>query len=138
MKIGQIALVAITLTIGFALNAQETTGRKSDNKIEPIGNMKVVNLSELNASPEQTAINKTEALKAKVKLTEEQEISVKNLFLKIENRKASLASLSSEEKAKAMKDLQSVEDRELNSILSPSQQKLNSGSNSTVKPAANM
>lgn len=137
MKIGQIALVAITLTTGFALNAQETNGKRNSQETKLTTNTSL-EVNSLSLTPEQTAINKTEALKAKVQLTDDQITSVKSLFLKIENRKASLASLSSEEKAKAMQDLQSVEDRELNSILSPSQQKLNSGSNSTVKPAANM
>jgi len=134
MKIVQIALLAITLTAGITANAQETEKAVKKNTTSVTSS----NIKSLPFTPEQTALNRTNELKSKVKLTEEQEISVKNLFLKIENRKASLASLSSEEKAKAMKDLQSVEDRELNSILSPSQQKLNSGSNSTVKPAANM
>ena len=115
MKIVQIALLAITLTAGITANAQETEKAVKKNTTSVTSS----NIKSLPFTPEQTALNRTNELKSKVKLTEEQEISVKNLFLKIENRKASLASLSSEEKAKAMKDLQSVEDRELNSILSP-------------------
>ena len=120
MKSNKLVLLALALTAGITANAQETEKAVKKNTTSVTSS----NIKSLPFTPEQTALNRTNELKSKVKLTEEQEISVKNLFLKIENRKASLASLSSEEKAKAMKDLQSVEDRELNSILSPSQQVL--------------
>jgi hypothetical protein len=131
MKLTQIAILVFTLSAGYSVNAQETV-RRSEEPIRKIG------IAELKLTPEQTATNRATELKSKLELTGDQFTSVKNLFLKIENRRASFTNLSDAEKSKANSDLQSAEDRELNSILSPSQQKLNSGSKTTTKTATNM
>jgi len=138
MKSNKLVLLVLTFTTSLALNAQETTTQINNRKLEPKRAMKVVNFSELNTTPEQIAKNKTQELMSKVKLTEEQAVSVNNLFLKIENRKASLADKNQDEKEKALIELQSIEDKELNSILSSSQQKLNSESKKVTKTATSM
>lgn len=137
MKIVQIAFLAITLTTGFAVNAQESTeSRKTtDKKLSTVNN---ANIQKLSLTPEQTALNKTNELKSKMELTNDQEVAVKNLFLKIENRKAGLTNLNEADKQRSLNELQSVEDRELNSILAPTQQKINSESKTTTKTATNM
>jgi len=125
MKLNQIVVVAITATMGFAVNAQETNTRKG-SELKNVTPLKKIELTDANSTPEQTATKRTQNLKAKVQLTDDQVTSVQNLFVKIENRKDALKNLSAEEQVQPRKDLQAVEDRELNKILTPAQQKLNS------------
>ena len=97
MKIGQITLIALALTSGCTVFAQE----KTENRVARENNIsktKVVGLPNTQQSPEQIATAKTEKLKSSTQLSSEQEVSVKNLFLKIENRKAALTNLNEQEK----------------------------------------
>ena len=131
MKLTQIAILAFTLSAAYSVNAQEKERRST----EPI---KKISVAELKLTPEQTATKRATELRSKVELTDDQFTSVNSLFLKIENRRAAFTNLSEAEKLKANSELQTVEDRELNSILSPTQQKLNSGTKTTTKTATSM
>lgn len=134
MKTNKLVLLALALTAGITANAQETEKAVKKNTTSITSS----NIKSLPFTPEQTALNKTNELKSKTQLTEEQEAAVKNLFLKIENRKAALTSQTDDEKARALKELQEVEDRELNSILAPSQRKVKLETKTSTKNATSM
>ena len=137
MKSNKIVLLALALTAGITANAQE----KNETRIARENNIsktKAIGLPNTSQTPEQIATAKTEKLKGNTVLSSEQEVSVKNLFLKIENRKAALTNLSEQEKANSLKELQEVEDRELKAILAPSQQKMKSETKATTKNATSM
>lgn len=138
MKITQIVLVAITLTIGFASNAQEVTETRKNSGIKQTGTLKTANLNELVKTPEQIATERAVELKSQVELSDDQFTAVKDLFLKMENRKAALTNVSEEEKAKEIANLKVNEDKALKAILTPAQQKIISKPNSTTKTATSM
>lgn len=137
MKLKQIALIMLTITLSFMSNAQESSAKKS-TKDAKLRDVEVKEVQKLSLTPEQTADNKTKALKEKVQLSESQEVAVKDLFLKMENRRAALNKLNEQERAKALKDVQTVEDRELNTILSNQSTKKQTESPSKTKTATNM
>lgn len=140
MNLIKTTLVALTVVIGFASNAQEAgntstrTPLKKDAKIAH-----KLTVAEFKMTPEQTANKRADELNAKVELNEEQFTKVKDLFLKVENRKNALnnSSSSEEEKNNALNDLQKMEDRELQSILTPDQKNILS-TPKTNKTATNM
>jgi hypothetical protein len=134
MKLIKTTLVALTVIIGFSSNAQET---RKNSGIKQTGTLKTTNLNELAKTPEQIATERAVELKSKVELTDEQFTSVKDLFLKTENRKAALTNVSEEEKAKEIANLKTNEEKALNAILTPTQQKTISAPK-TAKSATNM
>lgn len=134
MKIGQIALFAIALSSGFTVCAQEITEKIST---EHLRTEKVAVSRSLIQSPEQIATTRTEELKSTVQISEEQEAAVKSLFLKIENRKTGLTSMSPEQKTQALKELKAAEDRELGLILKTPEKDVMTKENSTTKSATN-
>lgn len=137
MKLKQIALLMLTITLSFMSNAQESSAKKS-TKDAKLRDVEVKEVQKLSLTPEQTADNKTKALKEKVQLSESQEVAVKDLFLKMENRRVALNKLNEQERAKALKDVKTVEDRELNTILSNQSTKKQTESPSKTKTATNM
>lgn len=138
MKITQIVLLAVTLTIGFASNAQEATEIRKNSDIKKTGSLRTADLNQLVKTPEQIATERAIELKSQVELTDEQFTAVKDLFLKTENRKAALTNVSEEEKAKEITNLKANEDKALKEILTPTQQKIISKPNSTTKTATSM
>lgn len=140
MKLIKTTLVALTVIIGFSSNAQENktnneqTLTKREKKVAH--ELKVIDFQ---STPEQIASKRTEELKAKVELTDEQFTKVQDLFLKVEKRKSALNNTNSseEEKTNALNDLQKMEDDGLQSILTPAQKKIMS-TPKTNKTATNM
>lgn len=137
MKLIKTTLVALIAIIGFSSNAQET---KTSNETLVKKEMRVsreLKVAEFKLSPEQIATHRADELKTKVELTAEQYAKVKELFLKVENRKSAINNVSEEEKTNALNNLQKMENDELETILTPTQKKIVS-SPKTENKASNM
>jgi len=136
MKLIKTTLVALTVIIGFNSNAQETSSRKTSPNTQVRATQSPQAISFV-STPEQIATQRADELKAKVELTAEQYSKVKDLFLKVENRKSAINNVSEEEKTNALNDLQIMENKELDTILTPTQKKIVSAPK-TTKTATNM
>lgn len=138
MNLLKTTFVALTIIIGFASNAQDSKGRRNSSSTEIKATISPNAISFV-STPEQVANKRAEELNSKVGLNEDQLTKVKDLFLKVENRKNALnnSSSSEEEKNNALNELQKMEDEGLQSILTTNQKKMLSAPK-TTKTATNM
>ena len=140
MKLIKTSLVALIATLGFFSNAQETKVNElnSEKKVTTVTR----NVDRLEAIKSQmenkdTATKRAEELNKKVRLSEEQLTAVIDLFTKTENRKAAIADVNEAEKNKALNDLQIMENKSLDEILTSTQKKVLSSPKAT-KTATSM
>lgn len=136
MKLIKTTLIALTLTIGFFSNAQETNTRRN-SELEKAGSMSEVKLANSTDTPEQIAQKRAEEIRLKEQLNEQQFVQVKSLFLKIENRKGALNNVSEAERANALVELKTIENRELDLIIHPVKKQVDSPK-TKEKTATNM
>lgn len=124
MKLIKTTLVVLTIIIGFSSNAQDSRERKTASSTDVKARISSNPMSFI--STEQIANKRVDELNAKVELNEEQLTKVKELFLKVENRKKALnnSNSSEEEKNNTLNELQKMEDEGLQSILTTDQKKI--------------
>jgi uncharacterized protein with von Willebrand factor type A (vWA) domain len=137
MKLIKTSLLALAVAIGLFSNAQETGSVERAETKKEVKTTTKLTTADFKTSPELTAASRAEELRTKVQLTDEQYSKVKDLFLKVENRKNALNGASEDDKTKATNDLKTLENRELDNILTPAQKKIVS-SPKTENKASNM